>query len=326
VEQHARLAVLKQDLESLLTIHDPLVIRDWKPSESQRVAYASLLDRILSAVDSFESLQKQELLDSGGVQTYIPNPLLSFYQEQVQPRVPALKEALRLLDPAAADFQEMMEGVFAPSGARGRLKNTFEVGIEQVEALIERNPDLGYDEQFVPGLATVFLDSKLIGFDPDAWLDRVADLAPIRTDRKNAALPVHVRLRIEEIFRAYVIGCWLSVLALSRAVLEYAILDNVHKFEIEPYWPTKDRHGGPSRKRLEHLVNDVGSCAPHLKEDMDKLRQYGNAYIHPEATKTSKAALLFKREHAAKDAVATLINVVEGLYLMRVDNPGGSGN
>jgi hypothetical protein len=323
VEQHARLAVLKEDLESLLTIHDPSRIGDWKPSESQRLAYATLLEGILSAIDSFESLQKQELLDSGGVQTYIPNSLLAFYQEQIQPLVPALKQALRVLDPEGADFREMMEGVFAPRGAKGKLKATFEVGIEQVEALIERNPDQRFDKKFVPRLATVFLDSKLISFDPDAWLDRMAHLAPIRTDRKNAALPVHVRFRIEEIFRAYVIGCWLSVLALSRAVLEYAILDNVHKFKVEPYWPTKDKYGRRSEKSLEQLVNEVGSRAPHLEQAMDKLRQYGNAYMHPKATKLSKEAL-FQREHAAKDAVSTLITVVEGFYLMRTDNPNGT--
>jgi hypothetical protein len=132
-----------------------------------------------------------------------------------------------------------------PGGAKGRVKATFDEGLQQIYSLIDRNPDQQFG--FLPDTAYEVLNSKLIAFEPDLWLDRAAQLAPIRTERKNALLPVHVRFRLEELFRSYVFGCWLSVFALARALLEYAILDNLHKFDIDRLWP-RDREGKRRRE------------------------------------------------------------------------------
>jgi hypothetical protein len=197
-----------------------------------------------------------------------------------------------------------------PGGAKGRVKATFDEGLQQIYNLIERNPDQEFG--FLPDAAYEVFDSKLIAFEPDLWLDRVAELAPIRTERKNALLPVHVRFRLEELFRSYVFGCWLSVFALARALLEYVILDNLHKFDIDRFWPP-DREGRRREKKLEHLVDDIGSHLPQLKAAMSNLRDYGNKYLHPKPTKLSKESL-FQRETAAKDALETVILVTEALY------------
>ncbi|MNC99330.1 hypothetical protein D3C83_175870 [compost metagenome] len=46
---------------------------------------------------------------------------------------------------------------------------------------------------------------------------------------------------------------------------------------------------------------------------MSTLRTYGNEYLHPKPSKTSKENL-FQREKAAKDALETVISVTEALY------------
>ena len=103
----------------------------------------------------------------------------------------------------------------------------------------------------------------------------------------------------------------LSVLGLSRAILEYAVLDNLHKFNIEPSWPA-DSKGKQKNKKLSDLIDELAEHLPHYKEPMGRLRDYGNEYLHP---KKSNTYSLFQRQAAAKDAVTTLFDVIEGIYI-----------
>lgn len=310
MDRHARLALLRQDFERLLALRDPARVDGWQPTDDQRLVYAQLLDHVLNGIDEYRSAEKRQILQEGNVQVDVSDSAFIFYRDQLEPRIPALKQAYNTIDPDGAELYRLFEGIGAPSGAGGGIKRTFEEALQQVYRLIDRNPDRDFG--LLPDTAYEFLDSKLINFDPDSWLDRVGELAPVRTERKNVLLPVHVRLRLEELFRAYIFGCWLSVLTLARAVLEYAILDNLHKFEIDQYWPP-DRDGKRREKKLEYLIDDVGGYLPQLVEPMDRLRTYGNEYLHPKASKSSKETL-FHREKAAKDALETITAVTEALY------------
>lgn len=310
MDHHARLALLRQDFERLLALRDPARVEGWQPTDDQRLVYAQLLDRVLNGIDEYRSAEKRQILREGNVQVDVSDSALIFYRDQLEPRIPALMQAHNTIDPDGAELYRLLEGIGAPSGAGGGIKRTFEKALQEVYDLIDRNPDMDFG--LLPDTAYDLLDSKLIGFDPDSWLDRVGELAPVRTERKNVLLPVHVRLRLEELFRAYIFGCWLSVLTLARAVLEYAILDNLHKFGIDQYWPP-DRDGKRREKKLEHLIDDVGAYLPQLVEPMDRLRTYGNEYLHPKGSKTSKETL-FQREKAAKDALGTITAVTEALY------------
>lgn len=261
-------------------------------------------------VNAHRSAEKREILKEGTVQIDISDSASAFFPDELEPRVPALKEAYDTIDPDGAELYRLLEGIGAPGGAGGRIRSTFDEGVQQIYNLIDRNPDMDFG--FLPDTAYEVLDSKLIAFEPDSWLDRVGHLAPIRTERRNVLLPVHARMRLEELFRAYVFGCWLSVFALARAVLEYAILDNLHKFSIDRFWPP-DRDGKKREKKLEHLIDDVGNYLTPLLEPMGRLRNYGNEYLHPNSSRTSKATL-FQREKAAKDALETIVFVTESLY------------
>ena len=310
MDHHARLAMLRQNLEHLLSLRDPAFIETWRPTEEQRVTYAQLLDRVLNGIDEHRAAEKKDILRYGHVQVHTSDSAFIFYRDELEPRLQALKHAYSTVDPAGAELYRMLEGLGAPGGAGGGVKRTFEEALQQIYNLIDRNPD--QDFRLLPDTAYELLESKLVLFDPDSWLDRAADLAPIRTARKNVLLPVHVRLRFEEAFRAYIFGCWLSVLALARAILEYAIQDNLHKFSVDQYWPA-DRNGKRSEKKLEHLIDDIGVHLPQLIDPMDRLRAYGNEYLHPKASKISKETL-FNREQAAKDALQTVTTVTEALY------------
>jgi len=310
VDRLAQLSLLRQDFEHLLKLCEPEQVKDWKPTQEQRLAYAQLLERILNSVDAHRSAEKRDILREGTVQVDISDSAIAFFRGQLEPRLPALKDAYDTIDPDGAELYRLLEGIGALGGAGGGIRGTFEEGIQQIYNLIDRNPDL--DFSFFPDIAYDVLDSKLIAFEPDSWLDRARQLAPIRTERRNVLLPVHVRMRLEELFRAYVFGCWLSVFALARAILEYAILDNLHKFGIDRFWPS-GRDDKKREKKLEHLIDDVGGYLSPLREPMDRLRNYGNEYLHPKPSRTSKETL-FNREKAAKDALETIVFVIESLY------------
>jgi hypothetical protein len=308
---HAELTLIKQNFEQLLALCDPISASDWRPTDSQRLAYVQLAERVLGAIDRVRNLERRKLLKEGQPQEYVPHSILFYIRDQVDPRVSALKETLDRLDPDGADVRRLLDEL---DRFTCPVNQTFETGIEQVRELIDRNPDMDFDSWLHPDTACEVIDSSLISFDPDSWLDRARELVPIRTHKKDVLLPSHVRLRIEELNRAYIFGCWLSVLALSRAILEYAVLDNIHKFEIKPTWPAVGRDQKGKAKKLADLIEDLAPHVPALSKGMDKLRDYGNDYMHPKKSQMSKETL-FQCKSAAQDAVKTVVDVVEGLYL-----------
>lgn len=316
------LALAKQAFDDLVAFCAPEAVQAWHPSDAQRARYLSLGERVLDGVGRLEAFEQHRLWGEGQFHSVIPDSLLAFLREQIKPRADRIRAALDYIDPAGKDWRDFFHGLGPagrPHGGDGRVRHTFEVGLDKVVELLENNPGWFDDDDgipaFLPDLAYDVLDSKLIKFEPDAWLDRSGDLHPIRTYKSNFRLPSHVRLRFEELCRAYVFGLWLSVLGLSRAILEYAILDNLSKLEIERTWPP-GRDGSRKEKKLSHLIDEVAERLPQNESAMTFLRDCGNEYLHPKKSKLSKVSL-FQRQNAAKEVVPVLIEVVEALYDFR---------
>jgi hypothetical protein len=306
------LALAKQAFERILALCEPERVQTWQPTPEQRATYIQLAEQVLEALSGLETVEKRHLFKDGQLQNVIPDTLLAFVREQLRPRSPSLRKALDYLDadPGNKLLRELL--LDPPPGTGKRIWATFEEGIQQIYELIERNPDR--DHLFMPETAYEILDSKLIQFEPDAWLNRVGELRPIRTHKRNLVLPSHIRLRLEELYRAYVFGLWLSVFGLSRAILEYAILDNLNKFGIDPAWPP-ERDGSRKAKKLSHLVDELAVHFPRHRESMDLLRDYGNEYLHPKKSPLSKETLLLRRQASAKEVVEKLVEVVEAIYV-----------
>jgi hypothetical protein len=309
MDLNAQLAVAKQSFDELVALCELDKIADWRPTPEQRQRYVALADSALSGLDRLRLEEQRRLFAEGRIRSFVPESLLAAVRGAIEPRESALRAAMDLLDPEGKAGRDALAAFLKLRG--GDVRATFEQGLDQVEDLIERNPDL--DFPFVPSLARDALDSKLIQFNPDAWLDRAAELTPIRTHKVNFEFPSHIRFRLEELYRVYVFGCWLSVFGLSRAILEYAILDNLNKFGIEAEWPP-DRDGTRKPRKLSHLIDDVAAHLPRQAEAMARLRDWGNEYLHPRTSRMSKEAL-FERQKAAKSALEMLVDVLEAIYL-----------
>lgn len=308
---NAELAPAHQAFRKLINMCRPAQVQTWKPDETQKAEYIRLIETVVNAMDNLVAHEARQLLSEGKVQSFIPEELLAFIRGTIKPEEPALRQTLDLLDPEGKILREFLAGIGRPCGIGNKVLSTFEQGIQEVAGLIDRNPD----KDFFPDIAYEVLDSKLIAFDPDSWLDRAGELAPVRTNNKNLVLPGHVRLRLEELYRTYVFGCWLSVLSLTRAVLEYALLDNANKFSIDTYWPP-DANGKKREKKLSHLIEDFSPHLPTITNQMNRLRDIGNDYLHPKTSQMSKEKL-FARQAVACEAISLLVEAVETIYHAR---------
>lgn len=308
---HADLALSKQAFDELVRLCEPEEIKSWIPNKSQRERYVELCNQFLRGVREFTRFERRRLLADGSVQNTLPSSLLAFLTGEAKTYAPSVRAALDHLDPEGVLLREITDST-RHSGSNP-IRNTFLVGIDQVVDLIDRNQwEPGHG--LYPETAYDVFDSALVSFEPDDWLHRLNDLSPIRTDRPNLSLPVHVRLRLQELYRAYIFGLWLSVISLSRSTLEYSLLDNLHKFKIKPNWP--DRDGRPREKKLSHLIDEVADHLPDWQGAMNQVRDLGNDYLHPRRTKVSKEMLL-GRQQDAYQVMSKTREVVEALYQAR---------
>lgn len=91
------------------------------------------------------------------------------------------------------------------------------------------------------------------------------------------------------------------------------IIDNLHEFKISLQCETNvdERRN----KSFSHLIAEVDELIPGIgiKESMEKVRDYGNQYIHPGRTKVSKEAMFQSKENA-RDCLFHLRDTVAVLY------------
>jgi len=115
-------------------------------------------------------------------------------------------------------------------------------------------------------------------FRPDDWARNRALISPVFAG-KPARIPAQVRFRLSEIYRAFIFEIWLSVYTLSRALLEYLLIDRARQLGISAYEEVL-----PGRTRVRHLADLVQSASevhPELLGDMDMVKTWGNRVAHP---------------------------------------------
>lgn len=312
MNEHRRFVLIKQEFESLRRLCDPKSVSEWRPTEEQKSVYAQLLENILSHIDAIEGAHNRVVFRDGRVQDYVPASSLAFYRDEVEPQIDNLKEAYAIIDANQACVYELLKGLDAYLTEIDRVSATFKVAVDRMYDLLENEPDM--HASFSPDAAYAVIDSKLIRFEPDAWLERAQALKPIRTIRKKVLLPREVHFRLQEIFRAYIFGCWLSVLALSRSLLEYSLIETLDSVESR----RSTRHKNTGERKLAFLIDEAAHYAPALVESMKVLKTYGDSYLHPKPQKQGNVVSIKKplseMENDAHDAITRVVAVIEELY------------
>lgn len=154
-------------------------------------------------------------------------------------------------------------------------------------------------------------------FEPDQWMRNSEELHPVAGDRADRVLPSNIRVRVRELYRSFVLGNYLAAVALTRAMLEYTIVEHAARHGINAYFT--DPNGRRRTRRLRDLVNDFSEKVPILKLPMETIIEAGNRTLHPELQ--DRLAISPDRLHdVALESINATRTVVEQLYLRRESN------
>lgn len=281
-------------------------------SEAQRAVIKDLACKLHRGIGNLEDKLSEGMYEEGAVEAQADPNLLQYYRGNIVGNKALISAIFKQTDPDLYDLLQLLDN---PEGRRtklGHVLGTFEVGLEKMDELLEAWPE--FKDKFMVQFAWGVLESKLISFAPDDWIENAKLLKPVMTVRKSMILPVHVKLRLEEIYRSFVFENWLSVVSLSRSTLEYAILDNCHKWGINPRYKVTYPREEERDKNLKTLIEEISKHENELYASMNAVRDTGNQIIHPQKTKMSKATL-FERRELAKKCIEDLTHAIEVLYL-----------
>lgn len=156
-----------------------------------------------------------------------------------------------------------------------------------------------------------FIQSEL--FHPDRWLQNLKEVTPLLSSHPISRVPKHTRERLKEIFRAYIFGNCMGCIALSRSLLEYALIDRASNLGYDAY--DTELEGKRRTKRLYELIDRAIERHSELGDDMRAIEEYGNDVMHPEKSKKVRA-IVYGANHA-RDCIERIWRVVPILYESR---------
>ena len=134
-------------------------------------------------------------------------------------------------------------------------------------------------------------------FKPDAWIENEDECTPFFVATE---VPPHVRCRISEIRNSFIFGNWMSVIALSRCLLEYAIIDRKDVLKLDEKWGVGEDNGKTTP--LIDLIEITCTVTPELKSGMHLIRQKANEIMHPSPNKYLGTNIKnFKEDPSQKD-------------------------
>ena len=142
-------------------------------------------------------------------------------------------------------------------------------------------------------------------FKPDEWFAN-GGFAPVTFNPKLQNIPKHVRQRVEEIRHSFIFGNWAAVIALSRCLLEYALVERKH-LKIKVYKDQNKTRVQP----LEKLIAGAKKTYPELGEDMHRIQDAGNGVMHPAGGNIKQFP---PNKNSAKKCVAGITKIVSILY------------
>lgn len=229
-----------------------------------------------------------------------PSSDFDFYTNNVKPNEGELLRLCgELLDLPGLDIAPQDR----PKGSWGIL-NTFQLGMDLRE--MDQDPN-SPDDDF--RAAQSIMGAPF--FNPDEWYRNAQELSPIFGEQAEKKIPWSPRERLRELYHSFILGNYLSAIAMARTILEYALIDRARTLGIDPN--TTDKLGRPSTKGLGQLVREAASIRPDLEQRMDQILDFGNAIIHP---KQKDTAFLFQEQNhkVALRVVNAIREVVLALY------------
>ena len=228
VNQH--LALLKQEHERFRNLTSGIEPDSLSAlSVDQQKVLKAIVGNLYKGIWNIKRMKSDSVFEEGKVMFKADPALIRYYRENITADEDKIAVIFGQTNPDEFWLFELLDGP-------GRLEDkhvfrTFIAGLEKMSELCEEYPE--YQDEYLVDHAWDVINSPLIDFTPDKWIENSRLLQPIMT-MTDKRLPVHVKSRLKELYRSYVFDNFLAVISLARATLEYAILDNCNKFSIEP--------------------------------------------------------------------------------------------
>ena len=153
------------------------------------------------------------------------------------------------------------------------------------------------------GLMSVF--SNLLDkdyFAPGDWYENEKELSPVIVAHPMKNIPTRIQDRVREILRSFVFGHWLSVFALSRCLLEYALIHRKSLFSKR-----LDKEVEMRGKKISQLTSIAAEAFPELKESMELVTDYGNRVMH-------EGGEFIRSKSQAKKCIDEISKIISTLY------------
>lgn len=183
------------------------------------------------------------------------------------------------------------------------------------EGISPENVQLAIDEAFrltdAENALWEFIGSDI--FRPDDWKANRDALAPLKLLRPQI-MNFELRMGVMELSHAFVLGQWISVQALSRALLEQAVKLNCERLDIDLTYT--DAKKMVCRKSLHTLIEDLGAHFPDIVREMGVVKEHGNRVLHVDYGRAGQriqvGSMATMREDAIR-SIRSLYQVLEAL-------------
>jgi hypothetical protein len=310
-ELNKQIALLKQrykELDGLTSISD-LLKGGWHDLPSGK-RIEELLFELHRDAGVLDRKFHDALVDENILIAKIGQSLGEWYRKTFLTNLNSIKEAYSELDPFLSDFFDKLDEVVRERYENQEVEKTFYAGLEQIQGIIDDNPDMV--ERFALDDAWRVIDSEFLDFSPDEWIERSRRLKPIFIEVREEQIPAHVRFRLRELYRVFVLGNWFSVFSLARTILEYSIINLAFRYELDPF--VKRENGTRRIKRLGVLVSEMSERLPNIKDDMESVTEYGNRFLHP---KKKDNIITYPKivMETALDTIRMTKHIVEVMYV-----------
>lgn len=277
------MAILKQLYERLVSISPLSAVRKLlQNNEAKKKAAEDLLLRIHILCDQVRRRLRSSS-GSGFPVVSLPDDLRRFYADVLEPNFDLLNSLYLDSFFADVDISEIMPTPVAGATSllfenqvEPRKRKMLDQALDVLKFKTETSPE---DYSWIPEefeeLANLMATSF---FSPDKWQENMDELRPIVSSRLPRDFPAHVRYRLTELYHSFFFGNWMSVHALARSLIEYAMIERGLEFGVEVNENTKKGH---RPKRLSDLIKAYKDSAPEIIGPLESIKVLGDETLHP---------------------------------------------
>lgn len=280
------------------------------PSDGVDSDLLDTIKRVVWETREIQSLMETAYFKYGKAVHFLDADLHSFWEKTARAVWPGVRKVYAERHPDGWLEQLLMEseeqGVQITR--RESIARTFRAALNYFDDTLDED-DERREEFFEFDAAHELVESPL--FRPDDWAENNRLLHPVVQRQTDSWFPKDVRVRIEFLYHAFLFGNWLGTVALSRALLEYGILNRARELQLDTGDPADSRRTAG----LGVLVDRLACVLPELSDAMNYLVARGNEVMHPIATRTRTES---DHREIAQNCVERARLVLEKLYQHKV--------